>query len=395
MAVRMNTEPLPRRKKVGFGLLLAAAVLLLVEIGGHAVFLVAYHGTPLWEHRRPSYRFTPHGLSELLPNALARLPGYPNHLHTGRHGFIHNGEDEPLTGETFNVFLLGGSTVEGRGASGNDRTTAAVLEERLNVDSGGARRRIRVINAGVSGHVSYQQLCLLSGKILPSLPVDFVIALDGRNDAFFALAYADHGWRPNWCPDADLLTAQVNDVLFQGTSVTVPLSRKLLRYSMTCALVDKALQAAASAGPDFPQAEMPSEAFLERAVDAYVANHVVARTRCALLEKPYVVFLQPTLLPRLKRNRTPLERERLRAVAARFANPEVYVPAMTRFYDLAARRADEHVWFRDASDLLADVEHEMYADSCHYNDAGHRRIAEALAAALGPRIRKLAVHAKP
>ena len=57
------------------------------------------------------------------------MPGYSNNLETDRYGFIHNGIDLEITNETYNIFVTGGSTVEGRGSSSNSNTIAANLEK--------------------------------------------------------------------------------------------------------------------------------------------------------------------------------------------------------------------------------------------------------------------------
>lgn len=81
--------------------------------------------------------------------------------------------------QALNVYILGGSTVEG-GAT-ERLTTAARIQDYLQARLQD-RYQVRVINEGVSGGLSVTQLGLLTAKILPFGNPHYVVAFDGYND---------------------------------------------------------------------------------------------------------------------------------------------------------------------------------------------------------------------
>ena len=113
------------------------------------------------------------------------MPGYPNNLETDRYGFIHNGIDLEITNETYNIFVTGGSTLEGCGSSSNSNTIAANLEKILNKKV--VRKNVRVINVGFAGDDIYQELTKIFGHLIPNFKVDMVISISGRNDGHYPI----------------------------------------------------------------------------------------------------------------------------------------------------------------------------------------------------------------
>src|SRR5205823_6715606 len=77
--------------------------------------------------------------------------------------------------------IMGGSTVFGHGAATPDENLASCLERSLAATS---TRPGIVVNAGVGGHATYNQLRYLLHEIIPMRP-DRVIFYDGWNDAAY------------------------------------------------------------------------------------------------------------------------------------------------------------------------------------------------------------------
>lgn len=96
----------------------------------------------------------------------------------GHYGYFHQ-DGTPRRRPTFKphelvVYLLGGSVVEAGGIATNlQRDLEAKLKDRYEV---------RVINEGVGGFMSTQELVLLTSKIVPFGNPHYVIAIDGYND---------------------------------------------------------------------------------------------------------------------------------------------------------------------------------------------------------------------
>ncbi|MDB3956848.1 SGNH/GDSL hydrolase family protein [Candidatus Nitrosopelagicus sp.] len=81
----------------------------------------------------------------------------------------------------FRIFMLGGSTVFGTGASSNSQTIPAQLEKKLDLLF--LDQRIEVINGGISGANSKSEKMFVQETIFDYSP-DLIIIYDGWNDAW-------------------------------------------------------------------------------------------------------------------------------------------------------------------------------------------------------------------
>ena len=97
------------------------------------------------------------------------------------HGFRGNEFNMDKEKNTFRIFVIGGSTIFGTGASSNEQTLPSQLEKKLNMDF--LEPKIHVVNAGVSGATSNSEKILVTKKILDFDP-DLIIVYDGWNDAW-------------------------------------------------------------------------------------------------------------------------------------------------------------------------------------------------------------------
>ena len=86
----------------------------------------------------------------------------------------------------------------------------------------------------VSGYVTYQELSLIEGEILPKFKPQMIIALDGHNDGWCAVSFQE--WRPNWQPYVDQLTRDVNRNMEPGFGILIDLIK---RHSIIAATFDK------------------------------------------------------------------------------------------------------------------------------------------------------------
>ncbi len=117
--------------------------------------------------------------------AIAERPNYEfrinnSYYHINSIGFRSKELIAPKPPEVFRVFILGGSTVEG---GFNDRWTIdACLSQELKKYYQG----VEVINAGIVGYTSQEELALLQTKILDLQP-DLVVVIDGRNDLYYSI----------------------------------------------------------------------------------------------------------------------------------------------------------------------------------------------------------------
>jgi len=86
--------------------------------------------------------------------------------------------------KNINIFMFGGSTIEGDGALSQEKTIAAQLERLLNENRSNKCYPVKVFNEGISGYQVKQQFNLLTNAVLPRVrnDIDMVVSVDGVND---------------------------------------------------------------------------------------------------------------------------------------------------------------------------------------------------------------------
>jgi hypothetical protein len=110
-------------------------------------------------------------------------------------GFVLNSADDNSAfhdDAQVRVFILGGSTVAGAGASSNEKTIASRLERFLSSKLG---KSVEVVNAGTGGWYSANEVSYLIHEILPFYKPNVVLILDGYNDSWRAVS-AGHMLKP-------------------------------------------------------------------------------------------------------------------------------------------------------------------------------------------------------
>ena len=80
---------------------------------------------------------------------------------------------------TYRIFMVGGSTMFGAGATSDETTIPGILQKMFDIQH--LDQNVEVINAGFSGGNSNTELNLIEKKLLPYKP-DLVIIYDGWND---------------------------------------------------------------------------------------------------------------------------------------------------------------------------------------------------------------------
>jgi hypothetical protein len=125
-----------------------------------------------------------------------------------------------------NIFFVGGSTVEGRGASSNKTTIPSNLERCLQkID-----KDYQVINAGFSGDTAFQEFLRLSTNIIPNYNTHAVISLSGRNDAHNSFILNDT-WRENDNLYFKRMNYKINNL--KEDCIFCAINQKLLRISIS------------------------------------------------------------------------------------------------------------------------------------------------------------------
>ena len=107
---------------------------------------------------------------------------------TDKYGFNLDGKSHPTNLETkkkneIRIFILGGSTVQGRFLKDKFDPISARIEQKLNDKDKNDNKTFFVINAGAPSFFSVQELSLIQNRIIYALKPDAIIVLNGTNDA--------------------------------------------------------------------------------------------------------------------------------------------------------------------------------------------------------------------
>ena len=179
----MNKVEHPKRMSKTKEYLLFAIWILIIFGGIELTFRAVYHAMD-----RKRGIITDAGT--YLPYVgFRRAPNFErNGIKHDRYGFQlnHLDEDRDLQikpANEFRIFMMGGSTVEGRNLDTPQDSLPARLENKLTAifNSSGIPLIPKVINAGMSSYFSGQELSSFIYQILPAKP-DFVIYFNGVND---------------------------------------------------------------------------------------------------------------------------------------------------------------------------------------------------------------------
>ncbi len=119
---------------------------------------------------------------ELDPYRVYRLAPdqHTDSIHVNRLGLRGAEPAVPKPAGVLRVLCLGGSVVFGYG-TGSDAAAPPAVLERLLRSAVPPPRRVEVVNAGIGGYVSRQELVLLQ-ELVSRLEPDLVVAVDGGND---------------------------------------------------------------------------------------------------------------------------------------------------------------------------------------------------------------------
>ena len=365
-------------KKFIFSISSILIIFLFIELIGHTIYFLKRDRTFWSYHIKKIEGFvyhTPHGLNRWKPNVIAHMPGYPNFLKTDRYGFIHNGIDSEITSETYNIFVTGGSTVEGRGSSSNDNTISANLEKILNNKIN--TKNIRVINAGFSGDTTYQELLRIFGHLVPNFKVDMIISISGRNDGHNPM-YRGKKFKINVGNEAfDKFEKNFNNL--KTACIICALDNKLKRYSIIYYSIYYHLEkflTVKEKKADRYNLSLNEIDFKKNSHNTF-SNLSTIRHRLELQNIKFYSFLQPTLINSLKKIYSDDEKKNVERWIdeTKYNN---YFQGVDLFYKELSNYTNEQ-WYFDISRIFLDIEESLYFDSLHYNDVSNKLIAEKIA----------------
>jgi len=143
----------------------------------------------------------------LEPNQHKETVNINNHGFRGPEFSIEKSED------VYRIFLVGGSTTASLRALSDEVTPAGYLKTKI--DEMNREYKIEVINAGIPGFTSSQELKLIKNRILDLNP-DLIIIYDGANDINYP-----YGFVPDRGSLRDVLSDFLNRYLFFWESIPI------------------------------------------------------------------------------------------------------------------------------------------------------------------------------
>jgi lysophospholipase L1-like esterase len=283
------------------------------------------------------------------------LPG--GHIN-GQQFRYHKDLDRPKPPGICRIFLIGGSTAFGSGATSNETTVGGYLERHLNEQAKQYGCRFEVVTAAAAGWSSPHERILVENRLIEQQP-DVVIALSGHNDVFWAM-----------------LRSNINCYRSSQDAYYLRLTNALLQSNFHDHYPDTLPGWEESVSGEL------SAARLKR-------NVHLARTALETIGADYCFALQP-ILSSSRKVRTPRE--------DRMANRPWGRPVKADETDIRARydacrtalsalKAPRyHFW--DLTGLFDDDKgSDIFIDRCHFGDRGHDQIARHLRERLAPLLR--------
>lgn len=344
------------------------------------------------------------------PNFAFVYDGHGRYLGTDSYGFCHNGDPDrkliPKQKNIYRIFVLGGSTVWGRGVSSNEDTIPAQMEKMINVNSR-YPFKVEVINAGMRGWMSYQEFCYLTKDLLYYEP-DMVVVLDGINDFYYPQNIQK--LPPNLSPPLAEMERMLNMLeesrfymlcyhikgalrcIFQpfvakckgvygfvrDRSYLLDMMRKIVYRINLRNHPGKHVGISA-----LKKTTITSNRFVSYSY--YLQNLKNIIGVCRINSIDCVILFQPTLGSGQKRYMIPEEDSLLNEIDASFQMvdavailSEYYKKLSGEFKKLKSQYQGEHLFIEDLSDIFADVHPKVYDDAIHYNTEGSKILANRI-----------------
>jgi len=274
-------------------------------------------------------------------------------IHISPDGFRHDALVQAPAGSQL-VFILGGSTVFGVGV-GPKQTISYFLQQLADQ----SHRKLMVVNAGVTGYYSTQELFHLERNLLPHRP-DVVICITGRNDAFYGL-------HPSYISDSipyhGMMRRDLGALDPYYTSLETPRWRLHSMNWFASLLANKRFDWL----KDFESAKL---SFHPEAIEIFLRNQRTVHSLLQGLGVQHFLFLQPTLnYP-----------ERTLAPEERGMDQDGYVAPLQQAYKRLCSETEKSLdpaWFKGAIDITKQPG-QLFIDNVHLSEAGARLTAQAI-----------------
>ena len=322
-----------------------------------------------------------------LPNQSERNLNNIYSQATDRYGFNLDGKRhaknlEKKEKNEIRVFILGGSTVQGRALLDKNDPISARLEKKLN-ENNIANKNFFVINAGTTSFISAQELGLIQNRIIYALKPDLIIVLNGTNDATsipskeFYLSNS-HQFQRNFQKNINNQSKSFFyfiDDFFSKNISTYFLLKKIVEKTTGVYLFDR---------ENRKYYETLKENSMAKEKEYRYYYNIKILSKLASKTIPIITYLQPQMLPKNAKNLS--EKDKIIYDTHKKTNLN-YFTNKQKFYDTVLNNIDryeklnsQHFIFKDLSGLLSKNEKNetFYTDHVHYAPVAREIISEKI-----------------
>ncbi|MEE2746189.1 MAG: SGNH/GDSL hydrolase family protein [Pseudomonadota bacterium] len=270
------------------------------------------------------------------------------------------------------IFIIGGSTASGAGASSKSNTWSSLLEQNL---KDRIKHNIVVFNAAVGSYATCQERLCLELAVLPRKP-DMVIMLNGQNDVEQPLS---GNTRPGDPPTTGLMYANLYH----------PITRSFLEKSAVLRYLAHSNYVMAGAKNRQRNLGDPQriDLLVGGIISTYYDNMAAMYDRCKGLNIDCIGFLQPN------RSLTQLSQGNSDQIAETDAYMgELYRAWRSAYIGITTKmiQSPYQNQFVSLENLMNSYEiSSVYLDSCHFTDGGQEICAKAIGETIIPRLEKL------
>ena len=322
-----------------------------------------------------------------LPNQSERNLNNIYSQATDRYGFNLDGKRhaknlEKKEKNEIRIFIVGGSTVQGRALLDKNDPISARLEKKLN-ENKIAKKNFFVINAGTSSFISAQELSLIQNRIIYALKPDLIIVLNGANDNFATLSKEfylsnSHQFQRNFQNSVNNQSKSffyLIDNFFSKNISTYFLLKKIVEKTSGIYLFDR---------ENRKYYETLKENHMTNEKEYRYYYNVKILSKLSSKTIPIITYLQPQMLPRNVKNLS--EKDKI-IYDTHKKNNSNYFTNKQKFYDAISNNLDryeklnsQHFIFKDLSRLLSKNEKNQtfYSDHVHYTSVSREIISEKL-----------------
>jgi hypothetical protein len=322
-----------------------------------------------------------------LPNQSERNLNNNYSQATDSYGFNLDGKRhsenlEKKEKNEFRIFIVGGSTVQGRALLDKNDPISARLEKKLN-DNKTTKKKFFVINAGTTSFISVQELSLIQNRIIYALKPDLIIVLNGTNDSVdtpskeFYLSNS-HEFQRNF---QNSVNNQSKSIFY---SIDSFFSQNISSYFLLKKIVEKVL--------GIYLFERENRKYYETLNDNHITGkkeyryyyNIKILSKLSSKTTPIITYLQPQMLPKNEKNLS--ENDKI-IYDTQKKNKQNYFINKQKFYDAILNNFDKyeklntgHFIFKDLSSLLSKNEknQNFYSDYVHYTSVSREIISEEL-----------------